>query len=494
VNTRTALLSLVVALVLVGAGWFFLRPKPVPPPPAPTWLRLLDPQQVGAISVKWADGQSAVIERSVVPGLWVLWQGPSKGKEQGAPWPVGINQVRGVLRLLADLDAVPPSDGKAPASGTTVSIRFQDGAEHALVMDEAALGGKTVVVVYGPPDTVRIGSGGLVTMFEGGLKAWRQPVAFGGNAVEGAGETSRIDLQTVGLRTKLGRAAGRWGVQFPVGVPADQGACGQVLQRLGTLPVKMFLENQPDSMTGLGSPSAKIETESDFRIAAGGDVIRRVLRQTVMVGGPADAGATKMYARVQAEWQDPGTGKSEVVWGPVLATIDRADLNGFTAEPTAYVSKLSVENPVADVSGFVLAEQEGEQASPPKDQKVPGRSVRVARTLDGWRFKPDQGEMRTPSPSEMTQIDALVHLVCEQPADVVRIEPVAGTKVTARIDVQVGAGPVLSVAGGVAEFASPGKPAQPALVLQVGPVIRVYLGKAALGVAQWISDELPPEG
>jgi hypothetical protein len=284
-------------------------------------------------------------------------------------------------------------------------------------------------------------------------------------------------------------------VQFPVGVPADQGACGQVLQRLGTLPIKAFLEDQPDSMTGLGSPSAKIETESDFRIAAGGDVIRRVLRQTVTVGGPADASATRMYARVQAEWQDPSTGKSEVVWGPVLATMDRADLNGFTAEPKAYISKVSVETPVADVSGFVLAEQEQASSTKPENaSESSGRSVRITRTLDGWRFKPDLGEMRTPSPSDMTQIDALIHLVCEQSADVVRLEPVAGTKAIARIDMQVGAGPALSLVAGVAEFASPGKPAQPALVLRVGPVIRVYLGKAALGVAQWISDELPPEG
>jgi hypothetical protein len=284
-------------------------------------------------------------------------------------------------------------------------------------------------------------------------------------------------------------------VQFPVGVPADQGACGQVLQRLGALPIKAFLEDQPDSMTGLANPSAKIETESDFRIAAGGNVIRRVLRQTVAVGGPADTAATKMYARVQAEWLDPSTGKSEVVWGPVLATIDRADLNGFTAEPTAYVSKMSVETPVADVGGFVLAEQV--QAAPDKPENASaksGRSVRVTRTLDGWRFKPDQGEMRTPSPSDMTQIDALVHLVCEQPADAVRLEPVTGTKGIAQIDVRVGPGPTLGGLVGIAEFTPPGKQAQPALVLQVGPVIRVYLGKAALGVAQWISDQLPPEG
>ncbi len=173
-------------------------------------------------------------------------------------------------------------------------------------------------------------------------------------------------------------------------------------------------------MTGLGSRPDR-GTESDFRIAAGGDVIRRVLRQTVEVGGPTDVAATKMYARAQAEWLDPSAGKGEVVWGPVLATIDRADLNGFTAEPTAYVSKLSVETPVADVGGFVLAEQE--QASSPKSEKALGRSVRVTRTLDGWRFKPDQGEMRTPSPSDMTQIDAMIHLVCEQPADVVRLDP-----------------------------------------------------------------------
>ena len=204
-NTRTALLSLVVALVLVGAGWFFLRPKPVPPPPAPTWLRLLDPQQVGAISVKWADGQSAVIERSPVPDTWVLIQHSSKGPQPPA-WPVGSVQIRIALRLIADLEAVAPAEAAAPTASTTVTIKFRDGSEHQLTLSEMSLGGKTLVKIHGPPDSFRLGQANLSQMFQEGLRAWRSRGAVATVSQENAVETRARPLPHPSYRLSAARS------------------------------------------------------------------------------------------------------------------------------------------------------------------------------------------------------------------------------------------------------------------------------------------------
>jgi hypothetical protein len=493
VNTRTAILALVVALVVAGAGWVALRPKPAPPPPTKTWLASLDPLRVTSTRVTWADKQAVTLERSVVPGSWVLMPG-SGGNGSGAPWPVAINQVRGALRLFADLDATPPSDGAPPAGGTDVMIKFEDGSEHTLTMSEASLGGKTLVVVHGPPDTIRMGDAGLSKMFQGRLLAWRQPSALCGSASDAPGDPSRIKLQSTGRQVTLGATLGKWGILAPEAAPADQATCAQLLQKLGALPVQKFIdESLPDTATGLSAPTAMIDVDTDFRIAKGAEVERRVLTQKVTVGGPADATGTKLYARLEATWKDPSKPGSLLAWS-ALAVLNQSDLAPITAESTAYLSKVSTQKLLADINGLVLmADDSAMQVKSPTAQ--PGaRSVRLARTLDGWRYKPDSGEPKAPAPSAAAQIDALTHLLSEQPADAMGFEAPSGVKAIAMIEVQGGEGPAQQIGAGLAEVTPAGKSAQAALVLRAGPVFRAYLGKAAIDIAKWIAEELPPEG
>jgi hypothetical protein len=488
VNTRTAILSLIIALVLAVAAWFVLRPKPVPPPPVKTWLATLDPLRVASMRVTWADKRSVTLEKSVVPGIWVLMPGA------GASWPVGTNQVRGAMRLFADLDALPPSEGNPPASGTDITIKFDDGTEHSLKMAEASLGGKTIVVVHGPPDSIRMGDGRLDKMFQGRLLAWRQPSALCGSASDSAGDPSRIKLQSTGRQVTLGATLGKWGVQAPQAAPADQGVCAELLQKLAALPVQKFIdEGLADTATGLNAPTAMVEVDTDFRVAKGADVERRVLLQKVTVGGPADATGAKLYARLEANWKDPSKPGSLVAWS-ALAVINQSDLAPITAEATAYLSKVSTQKLVADVSGLVMRADDNALQVKPGAAPEASRSVRLARTLDGWRYKPESGEPKAPSPSGAAQIDALIHLLCEQPADAMGFEAPSGSKAIALIEIQGGDGPAQQVGAGVAEVTPAGKPAQGALVLRVGAVFRVYLGKAALDIAKWIAEELPPEG
>jgi hypothetical protein len=497
VNTRTAIISLFVALAVAGGAWFFLRPAPQPPPPAQTWLRTLDPAVVASMSVQWTSGESASIERSVVPGVWVLRSGGKGGRPDDAHWPVGMSQVRGVLRLLADLDKVAPSEGKLSTPGTVVAFRMVDGAEHKLTFGEATLGGKAIILVDGPPSTLRLGDARLAGLFQDGLRAWRQSSALitGAGDASNSGEVSRVRLQTIGRQVTLGQVNGRWGVQAPVAAPADQGTCAKLLQTLGALAIQRRIEEAlTDSATGLDNPTAMIDTESDFRIPVGGDIARRTLLQKLTVGGAADSAGTKLYATIRAEWKDPAKGAPEAAWGPALVTISRAELNQLSAQAPPYFSRQSVQTPAADISGFVLAGDESPMVdNAAKDVNASSRQVHIVRTLDGWRYKPDQGELRVPSTSAATQIDALVRLLVERPADGQDLQAPADTKGVARVSLESAGGAAEILGVGVAQVTPQGKPPQVALVVRNGPVFRVYIDNAA-DIIRWIAEELPPEG
>jgi hypothetical protein len=495
VNKRTAVISLIVTLVMAALAWFALKPKPVPPPPPQTWLKSLDPLEVTAFAVRWSDGKSAAIERSEVPGVWVLRQ---SGAGAEPPWPVPGNRVNGAVRLLSELDAIAPSEGQAPAAGTRVTVRTRDGAEHALTISEAALGGKAMVVVHGPPDTVRLADAGLAKMFQDGLRAWRESGVLEASAGDASnpGEVSRVRLQTVGRQITLGRTKGKWGVREPVAAPADGAACNQLVEHLGQLPVQRILaEKLADSATGLSNPTAMVECDSDFVVTSGdsggGGTARRVLLQKITVGGPADTTREKLYALVSAVWMDPATRKAEPVWGPALIVVNRSDLNTLRAEPSAYLSKLSSEVPAADVSAFVLTASGDAMTVNPKASE--SRRVRVVRTLDGWRYRPEQGEPRVIAPAVVTRLESFIRLLTDQPADAVGLEPPRETSPMAVVSLESGLGAAQEVGIGAAEVTPPGNGAQTALVVRSGSVFRVYVGKVG-ELVRWIAEELPPEG
>jgi hypothetical protein len=492
VNTRTALVSLVLAIALAAGAWLALKPAPAPPPASKTWINSLNTGQVTAMAVRWQDGQSATIKQSATPQVWILTLVDAKGSAQGAAWPVDAGRVQATLRLIGELATLPPAAAGPNAAGTTVTLKTESGVEHTLSLSEAALGGKTLVHIEGTPDSFRLADAGLVRLFaQDGLRAWRTTTAFS----QDASDISRVRMETTGRQITLARVQGHWGVQSPVVAPADQAAAAQLGARLIALPVVRFLEGTPDAATGLANPAALIETETEFRTTAPEGVQRRVLTQQLKLGGPADGAAGHLYANLEATWLDPTTRKSEVAWGPALVLINRASFEPITADTTQFLSKQSIETPAADLTGFALSQSDaamvdsGKTAAP----APPGKTVRLTRTIDGWRFKPEQGELRMPAPSDAAQIDALVHVLTQQAADAVGLEAPNATQALAIASIETG-GTSAQVGFGVAEVTPVGKAAQPALIIRSGPIYRVYLGKQALDVGRWIKDELPPEG
>lgn len=485
-NTKAAIIALVLALLGITGAFFLLRPEP-PAVVERTWLASLDPTRVGRITVGWPDGSSASLEPSAAPELWVLRSG-------GVTWPVKTSRVHAALKLLSGIDA-GEAVGAGGTEGASVAV-LVGGQERRLRVSDDVLAGRALVRVEGPPDAYRLADAQVAGMFgNAGLLAWREPSPFSTE------EFSRIRLQTIGRQVILGRVAGRWGVQVPVAAPADQESCTGLARTLTGLRVQRFIDQPPadEKSLGLENPGALIDTETDFRVVENGEVRRRLLLQQLKVGGPADSGGDRLFASMRAQWLDPDSRTVTAAWGPALAVVSRADLNSLTAELPAYVSRQAVQAAGVDVSRVtVVRDDEAMKEGAPGP--LPGRRVVVGRYIDEWQVTPaGQETARAAGADEVTAIERLLKVLTEQPADAVGREPPTGSRGFVRLVVEAtGAGADIGVGTAVvAPAVKQGEPAaepQAALVLRVGGIFRVYFGAEPGQVAAWLEDVLPPEG
>ena len=485
-NTKAAIVALVLALLGIGGAYFLLRPQQ-PDPPARTWLASIFPAQVNMIGLQWADGQRATIEPSDIPALWLLKDGENT-------WPVRASRVHAAIKLMSEVDGAPVAEA-GPAEALTVHVGGAAKLQRFRVSGDV-LGGRVLVKIEGPPDAFRLADAGIARMFErGALKAWREPAPFV------TAEFSRVRLQTIGRQVVVARVAGRWGVQAPVIAPADQEACEQLSRTLTGLRLERIVDGAPgdEKTLGLHNPEAVIDTETDFRVVKDGDVERTVLVQQLKIGGPVDGTGERLFASVRAQWLNPAAREMTPAWGPVLAVVSRQDLNALTAELPVYLARQAVQAAAVDVSRVtVVRDDDAMRESAPGP--LPGRRVVVGRYIDEWQVTPVGADTaRAAGAEEVAAIERLLRVLTERPADAVGREPPAGTRGFVRLVVEAtGAGADIGVGTAVvAPAAKKGEAAaepQAALVLRVGGIYRVYFGADASAVGHWLEDVLPPEG
>jgi hypothetical protein len=487
VNTRTALIALVIALVAAAAAYLLLRPKPAPAPPVSTWVGAIDPALVEKITVEWKGGQKAVIEKSPMAEVWLL-------RQADWAWPVGARRIGAIARLMADIDAAPETDA-ASTDAATVTFRV-GGQDRVLSVSGAQLAGRAIVRLHGQPDSYRTVDAQIARLFEpAGLRAWRETGAFQSE------EFSRIRLQTVGRQIIVARVGGRWGVQVPVVAPADQESCAALAAQLPRIELARFIDEAPgdEQSMGLANPEALIDTETDFRTVVDGDVQRRVLIQQLKIGGPIDPAGQQHYASLRAQWLDPTSRTTTPAWGPVLAVVRRGQVDGLSAELLRYVARTTIQTVSTDVATMTITRDADVLKDAPPSAAKPALHVEIVRYLDTWRLAPPGSIPRGLSKTEEAGVEYLLQTLCDLPASGVGREMPAGTSPIVRIKVEAtGAGEDVGV--GVVSLAPPaevGKPKpdpQPAVVLRVGGIYRVYFQKPAVDAARWLNDLLPPEG
>jgi hypothetical protein len=404
--------------------------------------------------------------------------------------------VRGVLRLIADLDATEAvSDEALPTKETRVTFAIDGVGERTFRVSGEVLGGRVLVHVEDPTGpTARLADAGLAKLFEReGVQSWRLP----GAVQRMPDDISRVRLESAGRRVTVGRVAGRWKLFEPIAVPGNAQVCGTLLGQIHTLAAKRFIDDdsETDAALGLASPNAFIGTECDIRTAsgAGGDagVTRLVLQHELRIGGQADPGATTIYASAAAFWLDPSTNTRRPAWGPQRLVLTRADLDVITADPTPYVSRTAVQEVVEDVAGVIFS-----PLPPPEDRgaslRRSDRDIWWSRSIDGWRVRTADNSERDPSDEDRAELERWLVLLCAGPADHLSLDgsvvfdTLAYATVLGRSDA-----PLETVTIG----AIPEGGALPAgIVVQTGNIMRVYRPKHWKELDAWLRAKLPPEG
>lgn len=497
---RAAIVALLIAIATGLATWLAMRTPPAPPAAVAAvagLLEALDPRNVRSISVVLPGREEIVVEQSEVPELWLLTM-PARGGLPARAWPASASHIRGAVRLISDLAASLPQQDPAPPPSDAIAVTFSltDGQQLRLLLFGSALGGRTVVHVSGGAAGASVGGvdarladAALARLFtREGLMGWRDPGALGAPAAD----VARIRLESAGRWVSLRRSLGRWSVEEPIVGPADSQACAQLSERLASIPMRRFLDDASptDPALGLVSPTALAMTESDVRIARGGDVVRRTLIQELRLGGPADAAQATLFASAVAYWQDPESSEKSIAWGPAVGVIDRKDVDPIAARGEAYLSVRAVALPVADI-GKVTISPTDQVAEPAGEIAKPSlRALAFVRTVEGWRSPSASGSSRVPPDTTRVHLESLISTLCDQPADVVSIEKPATVEPIARVELGgVDTPPAAAVWLAVTKVKG-----QRAMLVQTGPVFRTYIGPQALAVLQWLRDELPPEG
>lgn len=348
--------------------------------PAGQPLLVLSPSQVRRITVARPGAPSEIVERPA-PGSsclgaepeWILRTESAAGAAANAPaspvWPVQPARVQALLRVLAESRSLGEPDpsatlGDAPV---VVTISSSDGSpDRELRLAQRTLAGSGVVEVRVAglaPRRALVPDSILNVFVNPGPKEWRERTV----ALAMSTDPSRITLESPKQRLSLGRSAGRWSVREPVSAPADPAGVQRLLTRIGGLQVVDFLDTPPAAQTptGLDRPSATLTLEADRRVQIAGqdDAQIRTAVLTLEVGAPADASASRVYARLRS-----GDDARTVL-------MDARSLAELSLAPSQYIWPHPTRIPAADVGTILVA-----PVLRPKESQT------FARSLTRWKL------------------------------------------------------------------------------------------------------------
>lgn len=450
---KTAVIvSLVLAVGLAFATFFVRRPPPTPPPAPIPWLAALSESTIDALRFSWGEKADELRIVRTGPSEWVMERSAAGGGV--VRWPVQAAQVRGGLRLLADLANARHTDQAAMAGVQTTLIAFSlEGREiGSMRLATKGLGGQVSAIIdAAPPRFIFVEEALARAFLREGVLQWRTPLALPGVA-SGA---NRIVIANPKSKVDLAKAQARWLVYEPIRATTSDPAMKQLLQTLGTLPISRFADDveMQDASLGLQSPIASIQVESLLESGAAG---RRVRIERLEVGGPADVARSTMFVRASAVIQKDGV-QAESVWGPLVVVVDRARLDSIAGDASVYASKAVLRASAADVTSIRVVDPQGARAA-------------YTRTIDGWFAVDGEGRRGAKVEVERTKVvREFAELLCGERAAEVRPDDAEKLEVVWTIEtgVQEGPLPVVDVVRCLIQ-------GEPRVGLHVQGVLRLY--------------------
>jgi len=432
-----------------------------------------DVGRVERLEIGSAGGPAITISLSDrVPGIWVMRWKDAGGVER--TWPAVASRVRGALRLLGDLRIDPGAAGLAGADGDVrVVLRAADGAERELRLGAGAVAGQTRVRASdGSQDRVALADASLAQVFQAaGVEAWREPSLFGTEIAD----ASRLVVGAPGSEIVLSRVGRSWGMQKPRVEPADEPVITAVLNALASAGAKGFPpRSTAESGAALELSTTRVVVESIRREARGGEMRRWSVVQGITVGGAADVGGTALFASLSAGVEDPATGASTPLWGPVEVTVDRDALNAVPADPAAYVARVASRLAGPDVVAISV------ERGPPAAGGGSSHRATWKREAGGWR---PTGDVAVGAEMD-AKLDAILALLTRERAARVVLESKSAYEVRSLLVLETLAGPEERIEAGVfTDDARARVGGVPALVLHRDGVWRVYTGELAKHLA-----------
>jgi len=364
-NTRTAIIAVTIALILAAIAAVSLRaPRPAAALAMPAWLGDLDPSALSAVTISSPAARTIVLEPIEPAGTWWLVQPDSPLRD--APWPVRIENLRAALGGVADLRTLTPERAHGGDAWTRVEFRWRDGRVEAVEFAPDALGGKTLARVRdaaGPMVAIAPASTGAVFAAEGVL-SWRDRSLLGPDA----GAAWRLELDGPAGRLALQRVGTRWALVEPIAAPADDAACAAAVAALSGLEASRLLPVDADIGADLDAPAVPTFTTRTLVRAPDdrGEVRERTLRRTVRIGGFADPARASVFVAAARSWEN-----DEGPTAAITAVVPAAAIAAVNADPAAYVSRVALRVPEADITAITLTPESGAPTI-------------FTRTLDGW--------------------------------------------------------------------------------------------------------------
>ncbi|GJQ30254.1 MAG: hypothetical protein HBSAPP03_21380 [Phycisphaerae bacterium] len=469
---RTAVFALFVAIALgVGTWWAIQRRHQPPPAPSAPWLRLINPADVASIVVTLGPRDAVTLARLDGTDLWLMRRvTESRVMLDG---PIRAEQVRGLVRLLHEVDELP-STPNAEAFQGSIRVSVYSDTDHVgeVELGDVALGGKIPIRLHAPagPRVVLADARLVAVVSAQSLEAWRDPAVLS----RLPGEPHRLRLDAEARALSLARAGAGWNILDPVLAPAQLEPCVSLLARLTTLTGRATAIPQADAAS---LPlRAVFEIETPTQRVHMSDVDTRLLRQTARVH---EDPAGRLLAVVRAEWIDGRT--TSPAWSDRVVELEARLADLPRAEAGPFLSRLASRLVPADVAGLRLGEP---------DAATDTWRARYSRTLDGWRRDPEASVITS---TESAQITTLLKLLCDTDAATATLDPPADAKPFARLALVVGGHEAESFTLSLGSVPLPSGVTE-VLIIRAGNVCRVYHAQPINTLLRWLHAASAPEG
>jgi hypothetical protein len=454
---KPVILALSVAIVIVVASMWLLRPPSASATAGPEPVLDVDAASIVAFEMTGQDGGIARVERTLVG-----WQLVGQG---GPPWAVQDGRARAAARILADLQgrAVEDDGAYAPVAATLAIVDAR-GRRMLLGLREPQVGGRRVVDridADGAMERFAIDEPLYEAFVQTGLAAWRDEGLLGALP----GRPARLELARGASRLELASVEGRWALRAPVSTRASEEAIDALLQAIAKLRVERFNEPAP-AMLGAQEP-VTITIEADAA-TPGEDPARpeRVTERVVLsLLGPADTGGRLTLVGVSREREARRVGASAEHLGTAYVAIDLEPLQRVSLEARGYVARTAIEGDTSLIAELALNDR------------------RYARTGSGWA----EGEDALP-PERAAALDAIATMLTITAMTGVELtaspQPLGGTSRPVRVGATTISGEPLGPADGLTIIVvqTPGGAAG-ALIVGDG-VTREYTDAASLAAAR----------